>query len=239
MAAPVPLNNVDHADVRVRTGHGEAYGDAVNQVLAFPTEFDSLQREYPILFTSDDGELKTIILLGLEKDENLFLGSEGWDARYVPAVQQRGPFSIAMERGDGGRPQSALLVDLAHIRISADDGEALFLKHGGETPYLQHVRNLLRMLHIGAAAAPHMIAAFEDLKLIEPVALELTISEGVTVDLADYFTISPARLAQLRGPELDALHQDGFLAPAFAIAASLSNVQALVARKQRLLRTSN
>jgi SapC len=239
MATPVPLNNVDHADVRVRTGHGGAFGDAVNQVLAFPTEFDSLQREYPILFTRDDGELKVIVLLGLQKDENLFLGPSGWDACYVPAVQQRGPFSIAMERGEGGRPQSTLFVDLEHARITADDGEALFLKHGGETPYLQHVRTLLRILHIGAAAAPHMIAAFEDLKLIEPVALELTVSEGVTLDLEDYFTISPARLAQLRGAELDALHQDGFLAPAFAIAASLSNVQALVARKQRFLRTSS
>ena len=50
MTQIVPLNNVDHADLRVARGYGAAYGDAINLTRVFPTEFEALQREYVILF---------------------------------------------------------------------------------------------------------------------------------------------------------------------------------------------
>ena len=34
--------------------HGQAHGDAVNQALLFPNEFEAAQRDYPILFRRDD-----------------------------------------------------------------------------------------------------------------------------------------------------------------------------------------
>uniref|UniRef100_UPI0025F8E060 SapC family protein n=1 Tax=uncultured Caulobacter sp. TaxID=158749 RepID=UPI0025F8E060 len=95
----VLLNNVDHADLRVIVSYGVAYGDALNQVLVLPTEFEAVQREYPILIRKDAaGAWQAVALLGLDRDENLFLDETGWNARYVPAVQRRGPFSIALQR---------------------------------------------------------------------------------------------------------------------------------------------
>jgi hypothetical protein len=56
-----------------------------------PTEFEEVQREYPILIRKDpSGDYQAVALLGLDRDENLFLDETGWNARYVPAVQQRG-----------------------------------------------------------------------------------------------------------------------------------------------------
>ena len=79
MASPVLLNNVDHRDVRVRTGHSAEFGDATNMVRVFATEYEELQREYPILIRRDDeGRFHTAALLGLDPDENLFLGADGW-----------------------------------------------------------------------------------------------------------------------------------------------------------------
>ncbi len=46
----VLLNNIDHHDLRVITRHGAEFGDGINQVMVFPTEFDSVAREYPIVF---------------------------------------------------------------------------------------------------------------------------------------------------------------------------------------------
>src|ERR1044072_4866376 len=99
------LNNVDHHDLRVIVGHSAAFGDAINQALVFPTEFDAVQREYPILFRRDAAEgLQAVALLGLDRDENLFLDEAGWHARYVPAGQQRGPFPIGLRQdGEGAR----------------------------------------------------------------------------------------------------------------------------------------
>jgi hypothetical protein len=53
MTNRVLLNNVEHRDLRVDTRHSVAFGDGINQVLVFPTEFEDLQREYPILFRRD------------------------------------------------------------------------------------------------------------------------------------------------------------------------------------------
>jgi hypothetical protein len=44
------LDNVQHAALRLRRGHGARFGEAVNQVAVFASEFAQVQREYPILF---------------------------------------------------------------------------------------------------------------------------------------------------------------------------------------------
>ena len=49
----VLLDNIAHKDLRVRTGYSAEFGDNVNNVLVFPTEFAFAQREYPILFRRD------------------------------------------------------------------------------------------------------------------------------------------------------------------------------------------
>src|SRR5690606_42107381 len=84
----VLLNNVDHHDLRVITRHAAELGDAVNQTLVFPTEFESVQRHYPIVFRRDaEGALRPVALLGLAQGDNLLLdGAGGWRPAYVPAL---------------------------------------------------------------------------------------------------------------------------------------------------------
>ena len=103
MTNAVLLDNVTHKDLRVKTGYSAEFGDSINLALVFPTEFTFVQREYPILFQKDsNGEFQAVALLGLDKGENLFLDKDGWNARYVPAVQRRGPFLIGLHRKDDG-----------------------------------------------------------------------------------------------------------------------------------------
>jgi hypothetical protein len=239
MTNRVLLNNVDHGDLRVVTGHGPAFGDDINQVLIFPTEFEAVQREYPIFFRKDaDGAFQSVALLGLDRDENLFLDDAGqfgghgggWNARYVPAVQQRGPFSIALRERDG---EPMIHVDLDHPRIRTGEGEPVFLPAGGNAPYLQHVARLLGLIYDGLEIGKAMFAAFEALDLIEPVDVEIKLDEHVQYDLPDLYTISQARFAGLDGAALQVLHQAGFLAAAQWALSSLGNVGALVELKNR------
>ena len=107
MSAPVLLNNVDHHDLRVVLDRGPAFGDAVSQVVVLPTEFEHLQRDYAILFRRDpEGVYRSIVLLGLEAGENLYLDGAVWTARYIPALLQRGPFSIGVPRAWAERNDS-------------------------------------------------------------------------------------------------------------------------------------
>ena len=231
----VLLNNVDHQDLRIDTRHGAAFGDAVNQVLIFPTEYEDIQREYPIFFRKDEGgEFQSIALLGLDRDENLFLGQDGWESRYVPAMQQRGPFSIALQEQQGEpHAQPMIHVDLDHPRIRAEEGEPLFLPHGGNAPYLEHVAGVLRLIYTGLEVVKPMFAAFEELELIRPVSVEVQLSEDEHYLLPDFHTIDEARLAVLDGAGLERLHRGGFLRAAFLAASSLGNVERLIALKRR------
>jgi hypothetical protein len=247
----VLLNNVDHHDLAVAMGHGSEFGDAVNQVLVFPTEWQDVQREYPILFRrGEDGRLQSVALVGLDRDENLFLGNGAWHARYVPALHQRGPFSIGLTRaedggadGSGGEPM--IYVDLDHPRIVAggiDAGgigagggaagaQAIFLPHGGNSPYLEAVAEILRRIHAGVAASGPMFEAFEAEGLIEPVKLEIALDETTKYTLDDVFMISADRMGAMDGAALARLHGPGFLQAAFWALASLGNVTRLIELK--------
>lgn len=224
------LNNLDHAALRVVTRHGPEYGDAVNQVLVFPNEFDALQREYPILFRRDArGELQAVALLGLDRDENLYLQAGRWNARYVPASLQRGPFSIAA--GDDAEPM--IHIDLDHPRVSLDEGEPLFLPAGGHAPYLQQVTRLLATLYDGLEISRPFFAGLERFGLIEPVKLELKLDERITYDIPGVFTVSQGRLAGLDGPALAELNASGLLRAAYAVVSSLGNMPWLLDAKRR------
>jgi len=229
MTGPVLLNNVDHADVRVRLGHGAAFGDAVNQIELLPTEFEAAQRDYPIVLRrSGENGWRAFALLGLDASENLFLDGDGWRARYVPALAQRGPFSIGVPR-EGGEPM--IHVDLDHPRISRSDGEPLFRDHGGNAPYLDHVARVLQVIYAGAEVAPAMFAAFEAAGLIAPVTLEIELPAGRKYRVPDCHTIDLAALARLDGAALASLNARDFLRPAVWLSSSLGNVARLIELK--------
>jgi len=233
MTNRVPLNNVDHPDLRVIPGHRAEFGDSVNQVLVFPTEFEELQREYPIFFRREEsGALQAVALLGLDRDENLFLDEGGWQGRYVPAVLQRGPFLIGFKDG-GTEGEPMIHIDLDHPRVSHVDGLPLFLPHGGNSPYLEHIAGILRAIYAGIEANQPMFDAFDQAGLIEPVAVEIELDEARKYVLPDLFTISRNALAQLDGARLEQLNASGFLPLAFFVLASRGNMSRLIDLKNR------
>lgn len=241
MTNTVLLDNVTHKDLRVRTGYSAGFGDNINLALVFPTEFVFVQREYPILFRRDgNGEFQAVALLGLDKGENLFLEESRWNARYVPAVQQRGPFLIGLHQKEAGAPgreppnrEPMVHVDLDHPRISRTEGEPVFLRHGGNSPYLEHATRMLQLIYHGAELARPMFAAFEEAGLIESMEAEVNLDDRVQYKLPDFFTIDQDRLAALDGAALERLNQLGYLQLAIFVVHSLGNVQWLIELKNR------
>jgi hypothetical protein len=234
MTNKVLLNNVDHQDLRVVPRHGAAHGDSVNQMLVLPTEFEAVQREYPIFFRRDDqGEFQAVVLLGLDRDENLFLSADGgWEGRHVPALAARGPFSIGLQRSAESDPGEPMIhIDLDDPRVGTKVGEPLFLPQGGHSPYLLRIVERLGDIFDGIALARSMFSAWEAAGLIEPVKVEIQLGETESYDLQDYYSIAPERLAALDGETLVSLNQAGHLRAAFLTLASQANVERLIALK--------
>jgi hypothetical protein len=240
MSKPVLLNNIAHKDLKVITRYSAEFGDNVHAVLTFPTEYGDIQREYPILFRKDaeSGEFQSIALLGFAKGENLFLGEDIWSASYVPGIIARGPFLIGFQEQevDGDvRREPVIHVDMDSPRVNESQGEAVFLEHGGNTPYLEHIAAILRGIQEGVALSKAMFAAFESHDLIEPVNIEADVLDDVKYVLKGFYTINQDRLAQLDGEALEKLNRAGFLQGAFLVVASLNNVKKLIDMKKRRL----
>ena len=238
MPRHVMLNNVAHKDLRVITRYGAEFGDNTGTVLTFPTEFAEIQKEYPIFFRRDrdTGEYHAVAVLGFEKNENLFLENNRWNATYLPAVIARGPFLIGFQERqvDGEmRSEPVIHVDLDHPRVSHVEGEPVFLPHGGNTPYLDHIATVLRDIRDGLEVPKAMFAAFTAMNLIEPVKVEVKLNEQEAYGLSGLHTVSPDKLRGLDASSLYKLNQAGFLHLAFFVVASHGNVRKLMALKQR------
>lgn len=233
----VLLNNVDHHALTVAARCGAAFGDSVNQLPVFPSEFQELQREFPIVFRrADDGGIDAFVLLGLDRDENLFLDGDRWTSRYVPAVQRRGPFSIVVPRDDaGGEPDGdpMIHVDLDDSRVGEDGGHRLFLDHGGNAPYLDEVAGILRVIFEGMQSARRVNAELDAAGLLQPVTMEIALDDETLYDIPGILTVDPAALSALRGEPLERLHQSGLLYAATMAAASIGNVQRLIDLKNQ------
>jgi hypothetical protein len=233
MTQRVLLNNVEHGDVRVAMTPAPDLLVA-NRLRVFPTEWQAIQREYPILVGQDaDGRPEAFALLGLDRDENLFLEGGRWQARTLPALARRGPFSIGLHPREGAPDEPMIYLDLDDPRVGAEDGQRLFLPQGGNAPLLDQVADTLQSIHLGHQVQERLFAALQEADLLEPVRLEIMLDETLRYDLVDFQTVGVERLAALDGAALERLHQQGFLASAFHLAQSLDNVPALVERKNR------
>lgn len=229
------LNNIAHKDLRIVTRRGGELGDAIGGCAVYPTEFNELQKYYPILFQrTEDGSWLTIVLFGFEANENLFLSGDQWLVPYIPAVIDREPFIIGMQQRPSGVVEPVVYVDLESPRIARDEqGEPVFLHYGGNSPYLEKIANLLSVVHEGVAEADRMLAEFTRLDLIENIKIEVNFSSGAHYENNRYATISKEKLMALPDAEIIALHRSGLLRYAYLIIGSISNIQQMVDIKNK------
>lgn len=224
------LNNQQHRDVRIITGNSAKLGDDVMACLTFPAEFRNIQAHYPIVFAKGkEGEFNPLALFGFRETQNLFLVGDKWDANYQPMMMERQPFLI----GDSANGK-VIHVDLDHPRVSRESGQSVFLEHGGNSPFLDRVGNLLAAIDVGLTANPPFIAALQEHNLLESFVLDMNFSDGTQHRFAGFYAIQEERLDALKGPALEAMHEKGYLSAIYMTIASFSRFRDLIERASKL-----
>ncbi|MFD1033429.1 SapC family protein [Sphingomonas hankookensis] len=227
------LNVAAHRDLRVRRERSEALGDAVMTALVVPDEFRQVQASYPILFRQNrerDG-FAALALFGFDAGENLFLVGDRWDAPYLPLSIDIQPFLIGGAPGADATPKA--VVDMNSPRLATDDGVRVFDREGRPSPYLDVILERLGALDAGYRGSAAFFDALERYQLLEPFTLEVTLDSGATNRLVGFHAIAEERLAELDAATLGKLNADGHLLPIYMAVASLANLPALIARKNR------
>ena len=239
MTRAVQLNNVEHATLRVRTERRADLGDALMSCPIFPHEFRRAQAHYPIVFAREGatGRYRPHALFGLEQGENLFLaqdGAPGWDAAYVPLAIRMQPFLIGRDQ-EGGLEVHVNLDSPRVVATEGGDGEPVFLPEGGQAPLLQEAAQTLAEIAEGDRQSTAYCALLDELKLIEPFTLDVTLDDGTQGQLSGYAVVAEERLSSLGGADLERLQHAHALLPTFLAVASVSRLEDLVARRNARL----
>lgn len=220
--------------MRIRTDRSVDLGDGMMCCLTVPSEFRQVQDEYPILFrrNAEHNGFTALAMFGFDQGENLFLDQD-WDARYLPLALAIQPFLIGRARPDSVDKQ--VHVDLDSPRVGMGEGVRVFDEFGRPTPYLETIAEQLGALDEGYRDSSAFFDALDRHDLLEPLTLEVTLSDGSTNRLVGFHVIDEDKLRDLDGTALADLHDAGHLMPIFMVVASLGRLNALIGRKNRRL----
>ena len=235
----VLLNNVEHHNLKVITERSARYGDDVNFALTFPVEFRHIQSCYPIFFRKDanTGQFAPIALLGFQPRENLYLTEDGWDAHYIPLMIRRHPFIIGFQQvqGEGDTKSAIVSIDLNSPRVNEDEGEPLFLEHGGVSDYLSSTTEMLETIRLADEMNAGFVETLLELDLLESVTMQVELKNGSKNELLGYYTINEEKLQHLDGEALGKLHSKYYLESIYMILASLACFRTLIEKKNEQL----
>jgi hypothetical protein len=217
----VPLNKETHRALRV-----QPTGDDENRhfVPVIVSEFSHAVVHYPILFSKDSqtGGFYSGAMLGFEEGENLFR-DEGLNI-YRPLNLQRGPFYTA---GDD------LAIDLDHSRVGS--GHPLFTEAGEPTAYLKSIMGLFRDLVPGLERTKVFIETLLNLKLIEPIDINVGFDDGTERSCTGLYTINRNSLRLLTDSQVIDLFRRGYMQLIYLMIASLKQVPVMAQKKNRRL----
>ena len=232
MTQIVPLNSQTHRCLTVDGRASPGYGDNQRFVQVIVKEFPQLAVHYPILFSksAQTGQLYCGAMLGFDEHENLFL--EEWTEResYRPLSLQRGPFYT-----NG----SDLAIDLDDPRVGAEGGKSLFTDCGQPSRYLQSIIWAFQDLKPGIEMTRIFMARLLELKLIEPVDVEVELDDGSMRKCIGLYTINRDVLARLPDEAVVELFRRGYLTLIHLMVASLKQIPVMARKKNtRLLRAT-
>jgi hypothetical protein len=91
----------------------------------------------------------------------------------------------------------------------------------------------LQVIHQGAALDEGFFATLDSMELLEPVNIEISLSNIANVNLRDYYTINSDKLAQLDAKNLEKLNRAGVLSLVFFALVSMGNFSKLIELKNK------
>jgi hypothetical protein len=232
MTQIVALNNETHRSLKVDARASAAYGDNQRFVQVIVKEFAQLVVHYPILLSKNaqTGQFYCGAMLGFDEAENLFLGDWAEREIYRPLSLQRMPFYTQ---------GSDLAIDLDHPRVGAEGGKPLFTEHGEPTRYLQSITWAFQDLKPGIEATRLFIAQLLELKLIEPIDIEVEFDDGTTRNCLGLYTINQEILAKLPDQTVVEFFRHGQMRLIHLMIASLKQLPLLARKKNsRLLQAT-
>ena len=240
MAKNELLSNVTHKELKIIQESTNFGGDNMGYATIIPWEFRQAAACYPIFFrkTNSFNQFEAVALFGFAPDENLFIGDQRQDDTYIPLSVARIPFAIGYtQMPETGQREPMVHVDVDHPRVSFTQGDAVFLEHGGNSPFLEYINSILEELINGVAVCKRFTDILQAEDLLEPMVLKITLDNAQKIETSSFYTINEKVLRELSAEQLARLHSQNFLELIYMSIASLANIKKLINKKNKSLRS--
>ena len=229
----VPLNREQHGDLYIEHIDGYQHTKTTNSLYIAAIEFPNVAREYPIVFGKGPDEVVfPVALLGLRKNENLYVNEQGgWQATYIPAYVRRYPFILASAAGNGGN--FTVCIDEGYPGFNtAKEGQPLFNKAGEQTKMLKQAVDFLKDYQKHVQLTTLFCDNLKKLDLLEPMQANVALKSGQKHTLGGFLGVNRERLKNLKPAKLAELLKSDQLELIFAHLNSLGNLSTLINRVQ-------
>lgn len=226
---PVSLNKDLHKKTRIKQIDDFGFANPTNSIPLAAVEFVDTAREYPIVFTDQEGgALFPIALLGVRKNENLFVTEKGdWEGRYIPAFVRRYPFVLA-EKQDA--EDFNVYIDEAYPGFGNKDGVKLFDNDGEPSEMLKQAMDFLSSYQGEIMRTRNFVERLQELGLLVSRVLQVERNGVAPIVLQGFSVVDEERLTALDDALLLDLARSGYLIWIYAHLMSLGNVSRLSER---------
>jgi hypothetical protein len=226
---PVALNSDDHAQLTISpSAGGLSFAAAAQTVPLAAVEFIDAGRQLPVIFIQTaDNRIVPLALMGLEQNENLFIGADGnWSGGYIPAYIRRYPF-ITVEH-DG---QTVVCFDENFDGFNQNGGLPLF-EAGAPTSKTHEILAFVEDFNNQMRQSEQLGAMLAQAGLLRQIDAQATLNDGRSYALNGMLVVDEQRLAQLPDSDIVKMFRNGTLALIHAHLLSIRNLSGLVDRKQ-------
>lgn len=196
------------------------------------TEFSVASRDYPLVFTSNDGgqSFAAVAVLGFGASENLFIQGDAWDPSvYLPAYARRYPFCMARVTLDNVEQADRLIC--VEKEFLADDGELMFSETGAALERWQPIEKLLQEYEADLERSRELCGVLADYGLLEPFTLQAVLANGGPMNLGGMYRVEEKKLEFLNAAQHKNLIKKGIMGRIYAHIISIDNFARLLTRK--------
>jgi hypothetical protein len=204
-----------------------------NAVPISMTEFQSVAREYPIVFTADSSQTYVpVAVLGLTQGENLFFSDGRWlPGTYIPAYARRYPFCMAKVSVNKVEQKDRLIcVEKTYID---DQGVQMFDEKGEPNTKWKDLERLLGEYEADLERSREMCSILSDYGLFEPFSMQANFKDenAKPLQVSGMFRVAEKNIENLNAAQLKNLVRKGILPRIYMHLMSMENFGRLLDRK--------
>jgi hypothetical protein len=222
-----PITSERHGDLYVKAAGDYEFARHSNSVPVMAVEFPSAAAEYAIVFAGNDEAMMPVVILGVDRDQNLFVDAQGkWQGKYIPAFVRRYPFIFSKSEDN---ERFFLCIDEGYSGCNREGrGERLFDSDGERTQYLGNVLNFVKEYQVQFNRTRAFCNRLRELELLEPMQAQFSLPSGKQKSLSGFMAISREKLKALSGDKLAELAKSDELELMYMHLQSMKNFSAML-----------